>query len=432
MATVEAHRSKKSNPPQPAEPAEPKPRRRFGRWIALALLAASLYFAPAIVGSTPLGQWILTSALHLDGTLTLGSASLGWFSPVVVENLAIVDQTGALLLQVDSLRSDKPLIAMLLDLADLGRFHVEQLTLHLVAREKDSNLEQVFAELLSRAGGSPVSAQLVVTAGTITIDDTAAGRQFRVENLTLDCSLASTRGGIDLAASGVLADKRQPGNFKIDVHTQGSAPDQTAALASGKVDCQSTAIPLELLEPLLRRRIDRAQLSGRLSTRLNGAWGEMAEGGETSVRGEALATGFVFTAAALGDDRIQLERLEMPCHIVQSGEMVQIEQLAIQCELGQLALSGSAKLDDFSARDGLAALAREDYEVTGEADLARLAAMLPATLRIRQGTEITSGQAALVISSRPQSSVTTWTGHVDASRLAATADGRALTWENPL
>ncbi|MBI3839586.1 MAG: hypothetical protein HY288_16825, partial [Planctomycetia bacterium] len=79
-----------------------------------------------------------------------------------------------------------------------------------------------------------------------------------------------------------------------------------------------------------------------------------------------------------------------------------------------------------------AALAREDYEVTGEADLARLAAMLPATLRIRQGTEITSGQAALVISSRPQSSGTTWTGHIDASRLAATADGRALTWENPL
>src|SRR5262245_50188387 len=58
--------------------------------------------------------------------------------------------------------------------------------------------------------------------------------------------------------------------------------------------------------------------------------------------------------------------------------------------------------------------------------------MLPATLRIRQGTEITSGQLALNVTSRQDAKGTTWSGRVDASDLAANSDGRALVWKNPL
>ncbi len=432
MATVERSRRNQPKQPQSTPTAKKKSRAfRYGCLVMLVLLVVAGYFAPPIIGNTPLVNWILQSALDVDGTITVESASLDWFSPVVVENLEIVDGSGDTLLTVESVESEKPLIAMLLDLADLGRLHVVRPTLHVVAGEQDSNLEQVFATLLSSPRASSVAAQLEVTEGTLVIDDVPASRQFRIENVALDCTLTEANDGITLAASGVLTDARLPGNFKIDIRTVGSAKNETA-LASGKIDCQASAMPLELLQPIVRRKIGHAQLTGRLSTRLGGAWGEMAEGGETSVRGESLITDLDFAAASLGPDHIRLARVEMPCHVVQTGELVQVEQLAINCDLGKISLSGSAKMSDFSAANQLRALARENYELKGHVDLAKLAALLPATLRIREGTEITSGQVDLAATSRQQPDGMTWTGRVDASDLGAEANGRAIVWQNPL
>jgi hypothetical protein len=122
----------------------------------------------------------------------------------------------------------------------------------------------------------------------------------------------------------------------------------------------------------------------------------------------------------------------MPCHLVQNGETLEVEQLAVACELGNVSLSGSARMADFSAPDALAALLHENYQLTGELDLVQVARVLPETLHIRQGTEITSGNIRLAVTSRRDAGDMTWNGTIDASHLGARADGRALVWENPL
>ena len=432
MATAHAVHSKKPEPHQPPKTRQRKSRAfRYGCLVMRALLLAGTYFAPFIIASTSLGQWVLQSALKLDGTVSLGSTSLGWFSSVVVENLEIRDPSGDVLLKVDLLRTEKSLLGLLLDVTDLGRVHVDRPQVHVVAREKDSNLEQAFASLLKGPGGSRVSAQVEITDATILIDDAVAGRKFRIEKLALACAISDVDETIGLTASGALSDEAQPGSFKIDLHTKGSAKNATA-LASGKIDCQSSGVPLELIEPLLRRCVEKAQFAGRLSTSLAGGWGDMAEGGKASVSGEAIVTDLIFGAAGLGEDRIQLDRVEVPCHILQNGEQVQIEKLALNCSLGGVTLSGSAKMTDFSAADKLSALARENYDLKGTIDLTQLAGMLPQTLSIRAGTESTSGESSLAVSGRQQPDGMTWSGKADASGLGAQADGRALVWENPL
>ena len=50
-------------------------------------------------------------------------------------------------------------------------------------------------------------------------------------------------------------------------------------------------------------------------------------------------------------------------------------------------------------------------------DLARLARLLPATLRLRQQVEINSGQVQLALSSRPEQQGMTWHGQLDAAEL---------------
>src|SRR5690606_34113295 len=126
-------------------------------------------------------------------------------------------------------------------------------------------------------------------------------------------------------------------------------------VASGKIQCECSALPLELADPILRRKVEGASLSGRLSSRLSGAWGTLAESGEASIQGETLVTHLVFAADAIGRDQIKLERVEVPCHLIQRGETLEVQQLGMRCELGNLAVTGSCKMDTFSAEDTLAA-----------------------------------------------------------------------------
>ena len=434
MATVDRAESKRRSRRQLADSPQTVAKSHFLRNTVLLLFVLSLvigYFAPAIIAITPLRNWILQTAVAPNGTITLGSASLGWFSPVSAQNLDIRDAAGDEVVAVYSLASEKTLIGILLDSDDLGRLHVVRPSIHLVAHEKDTNLEQVFAALLTGNGGSNVKAQLDVTEGTLAIDDKVTGHQFNLENLAVDCSLGDAAQGIVAAASGALTGQPQPAGFKVDLRAAPSDKNP-AALANGKIECQATALPLDLLQPILRRTVDRAKLSGSLSAQLKGAWGNMAEQGEAQASGEVVVTDLVFASAALGTDEIHLARVEMPCHIVERGDLVEIEKLAVNCELGQVSLSGSAKASDLSAANQLSALAHENYELKANADLAKLVRMLPGTLKIREGTEVTSGQVALVATARQQADGMSWSGRVDASHLGGTADGRPIAWENPL
>lgn len=435
MATADLPKSKKraaaATEDKPAKRRSGKSRAfRYGCYATLLLLLLGCYFAPAIVANTPLKQWVLASVLQLDGSAELQSASLGWFSPVELHDFEIRDAQGDTVVKLPAAHTEKTLIGLLLDISDLGQIVIEQPHVHLVFHERDSNLEQMFAELIAAESESHMRVEFKVTGGTILIDDLFAKRQFRIDNLEADGAVGGDQP-LTLVTSGQLADAKQPGSFNVELRTKGSAENPTS-LASGKIECQSSALPLELAEPLARRRLDKAELSGRLSTRLSGAWGEMAGDGQTSVQGQSLITNLSLAAAALGNDRIELERVDMPCHIVQNGDLVDIEQLGIDCELGKINLAGSFKQSDLSATDVFAALTRENYELKGHIDLTQLARLLPDTLTIREGTEITAGRIDLLIASRQQPEGMTWTGDVNIGQLGARADGRALTWNNPL
>jgi len=288
----------------------------------LFLSGVVVYFAPAIVAQTPLRNWMVQTAVAPNGTITLGSASLGWFSPIGVDDLQILDDAGDTAVAIESFSSEKSLIAILLDLGDLGQLHITQPAVHLVAYEKDTNLERIFASLLTSEGESSVTAKINVTNGTVVVDDTVDSRRLEFSNLAAECALGDATGGILLAVSGTLDDEQQPGSFKIDLRTTGS--DAHGPLAAGKITCSTTALPLEALDPLLRRTIDDAQLTGRLSTDLQGAWGDMAEDGETSIDGNVTLTNLNFAAAAIGPDEIRLDRVDMPCRIRQKGERIDI------------------------------------------------------------------------------------------------------------
>jgi len=435
MATAE--RPKSSGPaPKRKQPKQGRSHAfRYGSLLTLMLLLATAYFAPWLVAHTPVGPWLVRAAAPVDGTITFGSASLDWMSSVVVNDVEIRDAEGESVATIATIRTEKSLLALLLDTSDLGLLKIEQPVIHVVARETRSNVEDLLADILaadeSKAG--PVGMHLQITDGTVLIDDLVAKRQFKVEALTVDFTISGHDRAMALATSGQVQNDKQPGEFKIELQTSPSSAEETA-LANGKINCQTSRLPLELLEPVLRRGMSEGTIAGQWSTQLAGAWGDQAERGAASVVGKSTIQGLSITAAALAGDRIDIDHIEIPCHLVQNeqDQRVEIQQLALQCSLANLNMTGSLKLSDLSAEHRWMALARETYQVEGQLDLAKLAAMLPQTLRIQEATEITSGELTLAITSQGGQQHGNWSGQIHASRLAARSEGQAIAWDKPL
>src|ERR1019366_1527567 len=123
--------------------------RRWGCRIALGAvgLVGLIWAAPIVAAWTPLVSWSATKAsAFFDGSVTVGSASLGWFSPIVLSNVELRGTDGQVIAQIPRIQGDRSLLMLLLDDSDLGSFRLEKPKIDLIFTGDDSNLEKLLAK----------------------------------------------------------------------------------------------------------------------------------------------------------------------------------------------------------------------------------------------------------------------------------------------
>ena len=122
----------------------PTVRRRWPWWLAAGALLTALivWFAPTIVARSPLRQQLVPlAAPQLACQVHIGSASLGWFSPIVLSDLVVTDPAGETIAEVRRVHSEKSLAGLLSDTSDLGRFDLTGPQLNVVLRSDGTNLQ---------------------------------------------------------------------------------------------------------------------------------------------------------------------------------------------------------------------------------------------------------------------------------------------------
>jgi len=416
----------------PASPRPPvvekKPKRK--RWIfagLVLLLLAGIWLAPAFVARTSLLDRLLCQAIGIDGSISRGPTSLGWFSGVGVEQLEIRDPSGELLASIASIQGDTSLLGLALRQSSVGRFEVDGAVVNLVLRDKGSNFEDVFAPLLSRPHGN-VAAELEVKGARVTIDDLPTQSRYQLQDLNVSLNTRDAADQLKLQASGKLATTAAPAGFELSLAGSTGTPNQ-APFGSGQVSCDLNGLPLDLVSPAVRRVLPGAKLTGALTAKFTGAWG-----GEqpAHLEGDARVDDFSLAAAALGADRLALSKIHFPCKLSQSGDTVRLEKLTVDCDLARVDVSGSVQVGQFDMAHLLASLASEELTIEGHVDLARLASLLPQTLHVRPGTQITEGEARLVVSGRGKGDEVAWQGRLDTTRIAAQSERGPIAWEQPI
>ncbi|MBI2824639.1 MAG: hypothetical protein HYX69_08140 [Planctomycetia bacterium] len=459
MATVSrAHRRARRRDDELLDEPQPRKRRWLFTMIVLVGLPAVLWFAPAIVAHSPLCDRVVAMIFSdLRGTVSVSSASLGWLSPVAARNVEVRDLAGKPLAVVPAVTSSKTLLAILLNMRDLGTFQLDRPQFDVVLRERGSNVEDAIAGWLESKDkpNSPLGISVAINGGVARIDDVAASRQWQVEEL--DCDVAVPRATdqpIELAASGRVTPGKPAGHFSVRMKLQ-PGPEGAAAKAagadskkdgaaatnllagSGDVSVTSEVLPLDLFEPLLRRVAERCELAGLLDANLTARWGpDAAQAPAAELNGQATVTRLVLAGAGLAEDRLRLLRIHVPCSVVRKGDRLEVQRFDIESDVAQLTCSGT--IEDISRlgpswfRSLWDVLPHSAGEIKGNVDLAKLAGVLPSTLHVRDGMQIQEGAVNLDVKAGPENGAWGCTGKVETTRLVATEEGRQVTWDHPL
>ena len=393
--------------------------------IVLAGLAIVVWLLPAIVVHTPLFRWILGKATaDLNGTLTVQSASLGWFSPIAVGGVEVKDAQGKSVLTLPAASGDRSLVAILCNYTNLGTFTLDRPKVSILLRDDGSNVEDVLAKYLApQPTSSPmkIGLALKVVDGSVSVSEQLTGQGWQVSKLEVTFDMSQgTAGPMKGEVSADLTDAKHPGNLSAGVEM---------ASAGNKATLSAKQIPLALFRPLLARFAPGTKLSGWLSSTLGVSWGGTA--GKYSVQADATADGLLLSMPSLQGDTLQLDRLHAVSQVSWQGQRVEIQKTQVDCDLGTVSLESTLQLGDNGGLS-LGTMLSQQYELRGQVDLARLARLLPASLHLRQQVQINSGQATLALSSRPGQQGMAWDGQFDVANLTATTGNGPVTWDRPI
>lgn len=429
--------------------------RKGSWWRKLAFVVACLLVLvlalPWIVAHSKLRNFVLGQvgrAAGLRGTLTAESASLGWFSTISIRGLRLADANGKTVASVQEFSSDRSLLRLALRPTNLGTLRADTPDLNLVIRRDGSNLEDVLGDLLRpsqpSASKSP-NLSVVVVAGRIAVRDQMTKKRWRIDKLSIDAALASEPNptlNVDLGA--VFSGERRPGKLRLKMKWQASddatsdVEEKAPSLGDADLALEIERLPLGIMQTLLRRVAPGTELTGNLSANLKGHWDD-ARGGKRAqgVKGRISGENLDLAGPWLGADRLQFEELDIPCEIVWKNDTLRIDVLQVACDAGQIACQGTIPrarrlLASESKAEFLEHLSHARGKIAGEVDLAELARLLPDTLRIRPGTDITSGRILLDVASVTDPKHVTWNASLEATRLVAIDRGREIVWDQPL
>lgn len=401
---------------------QPKPRR--WRWLVLLLVvsAAVVWFLPTLVAHSPMLNWIIArAAADLDGTVVTGSASLGWFSPVGVSDIEVRDARGESVLSVPRASGDTSLLAVLANRSELGTFRLDKPTLQIVLTSDGSNVETLLGNYLTGPSGEPLGVGLEIVDGTVLLRDADSSKSCTIEQLQLALRMsAKDNQPISLTAKGVIADDTAPGRFDVEM-TKDTA---------GQLVLKTESLPLEKLDGLLVRFLGNIALGGRLTSNVECQWGGAATDA-LHLRADAEVDALRLALPQLAD-RIDLEKLKGGFEAASTSGKWMVRRVDLDCDLGKLSLGGDFVYDPDAPGGVLDAVMHQAYQAQGRINLARLALMMPKTLRIHEETRVTSGELQMDLASQRGAQGMLWKAKLRTSDLTAMRRGKELVWQQPI
>lgn len=438
-------------------------------WLGIPGLL--VWIAPGIVGQLGFHQSLIQSAVGpFDGQIQTGSASLGWLSPVRLRDVVLLDGAGQEVAHIPRIESERSLLGLAFHSSSPGLFRLIEPHLTVKLRPDGSNLEDLLNSFPPKPASSSArpSVALEVVDGRVVLVDQAAGTAWNFDGVLARVDVpANPIAPIELKIDTHVGLESRPADFVAALPTRRSAdgegtgalhdPDAasgsltaellwrpgTQPMGNGQLQLHSDTFPLEVAGPVLRRFVEpQMNVAGTLSIKGSYAWssGDEADREPTGVVHQATLDALdvqrldVASPKFLRRDRLRIPQLTGHGRVKLAGQLLETQDLEFDAGFARIAANGETALDELQAVAAArpSAEGSGQYQLRGELDLAQLAQLLPDTLRVREGTEITSGKLSATLTSQPERDGRRWEGKIESTNLTATNFGKRVTWEQPI
>ncbi|PHS19047.1 MAG: hypothetical protein COA78_01400 [Blastopirellula sp.] len=421
-------RSKRSAP----EEQSPKHSSTSGKWkrpLIIVGILGFLFFLPTIVAQTPLLSYLVDRAAEKSGAqVSVGSASLGWFSPVVAHDVTIDQPELGRSVSVERVRISKSLISLIQDQSQLGTVELLRPTVNLIVKALESNpvVDPVSNPDAKSNVNSLPTFRILVKQGTVHVEDPTTSTKWSLLELDAEMNRAADISGLEFAVKTNLQLGRQIGQ----VQATGNYDLQTGQIS---VDCNTQNVSLQVADSAATY----LGLGFRASGNLNGRVHLTAADNQYTLQTNLTASNFqCFYPDVLGQQVVQENQLRAVGTITINAGQIVADQFTIHTDQGNLTAHGNIPVS-FETGGSLTALAssltsNQPWHLHANVDIARLAAKYPALLSIKQDTQLTSGQVTLQIQNNPQAAVPVLQVIAKVSDIGATVQGRPANWNQPL
>ena len=417
-------RSKRNRESKP----KTKPRSRVFVFCGfLILLAAVVFFLPAILINTPLKQTAIDWATSdLNGTVEIGNVSTGWLSPVELTQSSLKDKDGNEIAAVEKITTSSTLLGLLT--GNYGSIVVEKPTLDLTLRTDGSNFEDVIANYLNadnKSSSTSIPALNVkIKNGVIGLNSDLLPGKTVIENFDSDIWLSSQ----DAALLATVQINGSTGSLVSNVTIDRGNSELVGESIELSVDCDQ--LSLDSFAPVLTRLLGPSNMAGQVNgsaiiTKHNEVYDIDFSKFET--------TQFAFVAPEILDtDQISSLKSTASGKISTNFTQVVAREFKMESEFARIAADGEFDIDQINSLSAGSEKRHSNFQFDGVVDLAQVASMLPATMRIRDGVQMQSGRLHLTASSRYENGNPRLVFNADAANLNFEVNGREISWNKPL
>lgn len=427
-------------------PADPPRRRSWPRKLGalLVVLLILLGFAPQIVSKTPLlSKVVAMGTTELNGSVSLGSASLSWFSPPTVTGVGVLDAQGNTVCTADGVVCDQGLLDFITAPSKLGRIKIDRPAFALTVKpDGTTNLEQVIAKFLEPLPPDAIRTKyegaIELHDGAAVVRDEKTGRTWNLEKLngTVILPAGSTPLSVNVTGSIVVGGVAQPWSCRLnwsDLAPRGKPP-----APQGDVALDIAALPLEFVQCVAGRFTQGFEYSGLLTGKVLGKFDLAGEHPTAEVAGRINIAQFALGGPKLQGDQVRLALVDLPLKASIAQNRLYVEQCGASCDLAGIQLSGS--LADYgrlfnatSLAEVAKLLAQGDGSLQASVDLAKISQAMPHVLRVRDDVQITGGAVTVsAVAGLDKAGVRRRQVDLNSSGLTAMSREKPVAWPNPL
>ena len=412
---------------------EKKKRRRWLKILLLLLVGVAVLIGlgPTIVSTGPVRRMVLQRVnRQINGELSINSWSIGWLSGVSLRGISLRDKESQPVATVESVSLNPSYLSLLGQRARLGKVNIQKPHLDIRFRpDGQTNLEQIGI----LPGPKPVeptrkqiSFDLQVNDGTVIIHRPEAAL-LSINNIKADIQMASGKEPLDFRVSCDFADEQGGGQLEAQGHIprQNDGQLELAQLeAKAAIDVKRFA--LGLISPLLQRAGLDLSVSGLLDAKVNA---ELHGLQNVQLFCQANCPDIHLSGELLKTDHFHVRDFSSKVQVGYQDNKLNLETLQLASKLGGIQAQGVA----YFTPDGKQA-AVGSGRLNGELnfDLPKILNQLPATVRLRQGLKIISGELTAKYNLNSDNGKTALLGSAVLKNLQGSVQGKAVALDGPL